>query len=91
MAFTYILQCSDGSYYVGSIEDLIRRIKQHQGGYGCSYTKLHRPVKLVYREEYDTFQQAFKRERQIHGWSKAKKEALIKGDIQTLQKLSKNK
>ena len=91
MAFTYIIQCSDGSYYVGSTDNLEQRIKQHQAGYGCSYTKHHRPVQLVYREEYETFQQAFKRERQIHGWSRAKKEALINGDIQTLQKQSKRK
>lgn len=91
MAFTYILQCSDGSYYVGSTENLEQRIKQHQAGHGCSYTKHHRPVLLVYKEKFDTFQQAFKRERQIHGWSKAKKEALIKGDIISLQELSKKK
>lgn len=91
MAFTNILQCSDGSYYVGSTENLEQRIKQHQTGHGCSYTRLHRPVLLVYKEEYDTFEQAFNRERQIHGWCKAKKEALIKGDVLTLQKLSKKK
>ena len=89
MAFTYIIQCSDGSYYVGSTHDLDKRMKQHQSGQGCLYTKNHRPVKLVYKEEYETYQQAFERERQIHGWSRAKKEALIKGDIDKLKRLSK--
>ena len=90
MAFTYILQCSDGSYYVGSTHDLDKRLKQHQSGQGGTFTKLHLPVKLVYKEEYGTYQQAFVRERQIHGWSRAKKEALIEGDIDKLKRLSKS-
>lgn len=89
MPFTYILQCSDGSYYVGSTHDLDKRLKQHQSGQGCLFTKLHRPVKLIYKEEYETYQQAFARERQIHGWTRAKKEALIAGDIDKLKRLSK--
>ena len=91
MAFTYILKCSDGSYYVGSTDNLEERIKQHQSGNGCDYTRTHRPVELIYTEEFDTFQKAFQRERQLHGWSRAKKEALIKGDIELLKALSKKK
>ena len=89
MAFTYIIECSDGSYYVGSTQDLDKRIKQHQSGHGCLYTTLHRPVKLVYKEENETYQQTFARERQIRGWSRAKNRALIEGDVDKLRKLSK--
>lgn len=85
----YILLCSNGEYYVGSTSDLERRLQQHQKGQGCGFTKAHFPVKLIYKEEYPTYEEAFKRERQLHGWSRAKKEALIKGDLELLQQLSK--
>ena len=58
---------------------------------GSKFTKAFKPIKLVYTEEYDRIDEAFKRERQIHGWSHAKKEALIKGDFDLLKKLSKSK
>lgn len=91
MAYTYILQCANGEYYVGSTEDIDQRLQEHQSLTGGRFTKLHQPVKLVYKEEYATYQQAFKRERQLHGWSRAKKEALIKGNIDLLIQLSKSK
>lgn len=84
----YILQCANGEYYVGSTENIERRLKEHQSGYGCAFTKAHLPVKLVYKEEYSTIELAYKRERQLHGWNRAKKEALINGDIVKLKKLS---
>ena len=87
----YILQCSNGENYVGSTNNLERRIIEHQKGRGCDFTKAHLPVKLVYTEEYSTIDEAYKRERQLHGWSKAKKEALICGDIEKLKQLSKSK
>jgi len=87
-AYTYILMCSNDQYYVGSTEDLEERLKLHNSGKGGRFTKLHRPVSLVYKEEFDTYAEAFKRERQIHGWSRAKKEALISGDIAKLKQLS---
>ena len=90
-AVVYILLCSNGEYYVGSTTDLERRLQQHQKGQGCGFTKAHLPVKLIYKEEYPTYEEAFKRERQLHGWSRAKKEALIKGDLELLQQLSKSK
>lgn len=87
----YILKCANGSYYVGSTTELERRIQQHQSGEGGAlFTKAHLPIQLVYTEEFDRIDEAFNRERQIHGWSKAKKEALIRGDIQALQSLSKS-
>ena len=90
-AVTYILLCSNGEYYVGSTTDMENRLKEHQNGRGCGFTKAHLPVKLVYTEEYPTFDQAYKRERQLHGWSRAKKEALINGDIELLKQLSNRK
>lgn len=91
MSYTYILLCSNGEYYVGSTEDLDKRLQEHQSGRGCDFTKAHLPVKLVYTEEYPTIEEAYKRERQLHGWSKAKKEALICGDIDKLKQLSKSR
>lgn len=88
---TYILKCVDGSYYVGSTTNLEQRLKEHNNGHGCRFTKLHRPLTLVYTEEFETYPEAFRRERQLHGWSVAKKEALIKGDIDVLKALSKSK
>ena len=87
----YILQCSNGEYYVGSTSDLENRLNEHEKGRGCDFTKAHLPVKLVYTEEYPTIEEAYKRERQLHGWSKAKKEALICGDIEKLKELSNGK
>jgi type I site-specific restriction endonuclease/predicted GIY-YIG superfamily endonuclease len=89
--FMYILQCNDGSFYTGSTKDLARRIEQHKNGEGAEYSKLHSPVKLVYYETFERVDLAFKREKQVQKWSRAKKIALIKGDIELLKKLSKSK
>ncbi len=75
--YMYILECSDGGYYTGSTNDLVRRLEQHQNGEGANYTKKRLPVNLVYYEEYDRIDQAFYREKQVQGWSRSKKEALI--------------
>ena len=87
-AWIYILECMNGEYYVGSTTDVERRLEEHQAGLGGDFTRNHRPVKLVYKEEYASIEQAFQRERQLHGWSRAKKEALIKGDLERLKELS---
>ena len=89
MATMYILLCANGKYYVGSTENLEERLKRHNAGYGCGFTKAHLPVKLIYKEEYPTIEEAYQRERQLHGWSRAKKEALINGNIVELKKQSK--
>lgn len=91
MGYTYILQCANGEYYVGSTENFEQRLQEHYSHRGGRYTKLNQPVKLVYKEEYPTYEEAFKRERQLHKWSHAKKEALINGDIDKLKELSKSK
>ena len=84
----YILQCSDGSYYTGSTKDIELRLAQHQAGKGANHTKKRLPVKLVYLEEYQRIDDAFVREKQIQGWSRKKKEALINGDFNSLSQLS---
>src|SRR5690554_1660946 len=84
--YTYILLCADDSYYTGSTKDLERRLAQHQAGEGANHTKKRLPVKLVYFEEYDRIDTAFYREKQIQGWSRKKKEALINGWEEELKK-----
>jgi putative endonuclease len=88
MPYTYILRCSDDSYYVGSTFDLERRLAQHQSGEGAAYTRRRRPVQLVWAEEHDRFDEAYAREKQVQGWSRAKREALIRGDYAGLPALS---
>ena len=89
MAYMYILKCSDGSYYTGSNVDLERRLSQHQNGEGANYTKKRLPVELVYFEEYSSIADAFYREKQVQGWSKKKKEALMNGEYEDLKHLAK--
>ena len=88
--YTYILLCGNGQFYVGSTDNLERRLQEHQKGIGANFTKAHLPVKLVYQEEYKTIGEAFKREKQLQKWSHEKKAALIAGDIELLKKLSKS-
>ena len=84
----YILECSDGSYYTGSTNNLDLRLKQHDAGDGANHTKKHLPVKLVYYEEFDRIDSAFYREKQVQGWSRKKKEALIENNWDKLKDLS---
>jgi putative endonuclease len=87
--FMYILKCVDDSYYTGSTNNLIRRIKQHQDGEGANYTIDRLPVELVYVEIYDRIDDAFFREKQVQGWTRRKKEALIRSDTNALKEFSK--
>ena len=89
--WVYILKCSDDSYYTGSTNNLERRLEQHNKGEGANHTKNRLPVKLIYFEEYSRIDKAFYREKQIQGWSRKKKEALIRGDYKRLVKLSRKK
>ena len=86
--YMYILECADGSYYTGSTKNLDRRLAQHQAGEGANHTKKHLPVKLVYYEEFQRIDEAFYREKQVQGWSRKKKEALINGTPEKLHKLA---
>jgi putative endonuclease len=89
MPWMYILLCADGTYYVGSTKSLNLRVYQHQQGLGAMYTSRRLPVKLVYCEEYQKIAEAFAREKQIQGWSHAKRKALIESNFQKLPALSK--
>jgi predicted GIY-YIG superfamily endonuclease len=84
----YILECSDGSYYTGSTNNLDLRMQQHSEGEGANHTKKRLPVRLVYFEEFWRIDEAFKREKQVQGWSRKKKEALIRGEADELFVLS---
>ncbi len=88
--YLYILECSNGSYYVGSTVNLEYRYKQHQNGEGSKHTKRYLPVVLVYHEVFPQIHQVFNREKQVQGWGRKKKEALINNLHNELPKLSKN-
>ena len=89
MPFMYILACADGSFYVGSTWDLERRLAQHNSAdQGAAYTRRRRPVRLVYFEESDRIDDAYAREKQIQGWGRAKRIALIEGRHDDLPGLS---
>jgi len=91
-ADVYILRCSDGSYYVGSTRtSLEERLAQHDAGSFGGYTARRRPVELVFEQDFDRITDAIAAERQLKGWTRAKKEALIRGDMETLHRLAKGK
>jgi tRNA/rRNA methyltransferase len=87
--YAYLLRCSNGAYYAGHTDDLEVRLAQHQAGTMGGYTKKYRPVELVWSDLFWDRDQAFAVERQIKGWSRAKKEALIRGDWEALRALAK--
>jgi len=90
--FVYILLCSDNSYYTGITNDLNRRLYEHESGLDSkSYTFKRRPVQLVFQEMFTEVVQAIAFEKQVKGWNRAKKEAIIKGDWHLLPELSKRK
>jgi len=89
MAWMYILKCADDSYYVGSTKNLELRLSQHYEGVGARYTSRWLPVELVYGEEYVRIDDAFYREKQVQGWRRAKREALINGAPELLPALAK--
>jgi predicted GIY-YIG superfamily endonuclease len=78
--YTYLLRCNDGSYYAGHTEDLDARFAAHQSGVLKCYTTSRRPVEVAWSQAFETRDDAVRAERQIKGWSRAKKEALIKED-----------
>src|SRR5687768_16400835 len=86
--WAYILRCADGSYYVGHAEELAARVATHQLGLVEGYTQKRRPVELVWSQEFAERDEAFRAERRIKGWSRAKKEALIRGDWDAVHLLS---
>ncbi|UOE44515.1 GIY-YIG nuclease family protein [Agromyces larvae] len=90
MIWVYILRCSNGAYYVGSTRQPVEaRVWQHNQGLGANFTRKHRPVELVYAEAWDRIDDAFAREKQLQGWSRAKKLALIEGRGDQLPSLAR--
>ncbi|HET6153805.1 MAG TPA: GIY-YIG nuclease family protein [Marmoricola sp.] len=88
MPHLYILECSDGTYYVGSTWNLERRVSEHNLGLGAAYTRRRRPVRLLWSEAFDRIEDALIREKQVHGWSRAKREALMEGRFKDLPGLA---
>ena len=90
-AWVYILCCADQSYYTGSArgESVENRVWQHNHGSVTGYTMTRRPVKLVWCQHFQRITDAIAAERQVKGWTRVKKEALIRGDFQALPELSK--
>jgi putative endonuclease len=90
MPSTYTLECADGSYYCGSTWNLDRRLREHNDGVGCAYTRpvRRRPVLLVWHREFERVDEAFALEKQIQNWSRAKRQALIDGRIDEIALLA---
>ncbi len=89
--FVYILKCSDDSYYTGITNNLEKRINEHNSGMIKGYTSKRLPVVLLYSQRFDDINRAIEVEKQIKGWSRRKKKALIAGDFELLIELSNNK
>ena len=87
----YILQDATGAYYVGYTQDLAERVKAHQSGQGGPHTKKLVSPRLIYSEPQPTLVDVVNRERQIKGWSRAKKRALIEGKLTELKHLSRSR
>lgn len=79
ISYTYIIQCSDGTFYTGWTNDIKRRIEEHNSGRGAKYTRPRLPVDLVYYETFPSKQEAMKREYAIKQMTRKKKEELIRG------------
>jgi putative endonuclease len=91
MFWVYILRCVDGSYYTGHTDNLERRIAQYSAGECTGYTATHLPVKLAWSQECATREEALSAERQIKGWSRKKKEAMMRGDWGEVSRLAQSK
>ncbi len=89
--YVYILKCCDGSYYTGVTNNVEKRLAEHNSADSVtSYTSTRRPVELVYHQQFNDIMQAIELEKQIKGWSRKKKEALINEDWEKLKEYSKN-
>ena len=87
--WVYMLRCPDGSYYVGHTDDIEKRVTEHQTGAGCGYTATRRPVRVVFTEEFPSREEAIAAERQLKGWSRSKKEALIQRNWAAITRLAR--
>jgi putative endonuclease len=91
MAWAYLLECRDGSFYAGSTVDLELRISQHNLGLGAAYTKHRRPVRLVWAAQFSRIDEAYAFEKRIQGWNRRKRLALIEGRLDDLPALASRK
>jgi predicted GIY-YIG superfamily endonuclease len=91
MFFVYVLRCSDGSYYTGHTDNLEVRLAAHRDSTLAGWTLTRRPVQLVWSESVGSREEALAGEIQIKGWSRAKKEALIRGDWDLIRELGRNR
>ncbi|MEP9416058.1 GIY-YIG nuclease family protein [Gordonia sp. VNQ95] len=89
--YLYILECSDGTLYVGSTRNIANRMEQHMSGKGARYTSSRLPVRLVYCLECESVREAYMLERKLHGWSKAKRLALINNQFELLPGLARKR
>jgi predicted GIY-YIG superfamily endonuclease len=89
--YVYILECADSTYYTGHTDDLDRRMAQHGDGMGSRYTAKRRPLRLLWATDCQTREEAWELERRLHGWSRAKKEALMRGDFEALPGLARSR
>ena len=90
-AWFYILRLESGKLYIGATTDLDQRCNEHSKGKACRTTKLDPPVALIHSEEFETNVEARRREAQVKRWSRAKKEALVSGNMAKLRELSKSR
>jgi putative endonuclease len=90
--FVYILRCQNGSYYTGTTRSsLEQRVAEHNASVYGGFTARRRPVELVFAQEFERIEDAVAVERQIKGWGRAKKEALISGNLELLRLLARNR
>ncbi|MDE2024218.1 MAG: GIY-YIG nuclease family protein [Gammaproteobacteria bacterium] len=92
MVFTlYVLECADGTFYIGHTDNLSRRLQQHEQSKVDAYTARRLPLKLIHAEEFESRYEALTMERKLKGWSRAKKQAYMSGDWEAVAKLAKGK
>jgi predicted GIY-YIG superfamily endonuclease len=89
-SWVYILRCSDGSYYVGVTSNIERRLDQHYNS-ATGYVSKRKPFEYLWSEEFANIDDAIAFEKQLKGWSRAKKEALMRGDWPEIQRLAHGK
>jgi predicted GIY-YIG superfamily endonuclease len=87
--WVYILRCADDSYYTGHTDNLEKRIGEHQAGLCGGYTVSRLPLELVFSQDFITREEALSAEQQIKGWSRNKKEAMMRGDWAEVSRLAR--
>jgi putative endonuclease len=89
--WVYIVRCADNSYYTGHTDNLEKRLAAHKSGEIEGYTATRLPIRVLFSEEFSTRQEALERERQIKGWTREKKAALVRGEWKEVSRLARSK